>query len=83
MAFKSDDGVKVRKVLLSLDEETIEVFRSVGGGNVSLGARMVAKGRPRKKVQKSLEERCDEHFEKLGVKPSLVARRRWMHDNAD
>jgi hypothetical protein len=44
MAFNSADGVKTRKVLLTLDEETIDIFREAGGGNVSLGARLIAKG---------------------------------------
>lgn len=43
MAQTSKDNVEVKRVLLTLDEETVEVFRRLGGGNVSLGARMAAR----------------------------------------
>lgn len=42
MVFKSSDGVSTRKVLLSLDDKTVEVFKRVGEGNASLGARRLA-----------------------------------------
>jgi cell division ATPase FtsA len=53
MAFVSDDKVQTRKVLLTLDEETVEILRKAGDGNASLGARRIAKdsiSTPRKSV---------------------------------
>lgn len=86
MAFKSDDGVKTRKVLLTLDEETIEVFRAAGDGNVSLGARIVAKGggaTPRKTVKKVLtaEEQYEAHCKRQGVSSSVGGFIRWKRSN--
>lgn len=43
MTFQSEDKAVTRKVLLTLDEDTVEVFRAIGEGNVSLGARRAAK----------------------------------------
>ena len=40
---KTRDGVDVRRVTLSLDEATLEVAQRLGGGDVSLGLRELAR----------------------------------------
>ena len=40
---KAPDGAATRRVQLSLDLDTQSIFAALGGGNVSLGARIAAR----------------------------------------
>ena len=40
---KAQDGAKTRRVQLTLDDATLALFKRLGGGQASLGARMAAR----------------------------------------
>lgn len=81
MAFESTDKVKTRKVLLTLDEETITAFKVLGEGNVSLGARRAAKGVEDRPTGKAPKRTAAPHIQTMRALGITYENGRWRgHD---